>query len=219
MGRGLAQRWQPGHRHPSQDQARREPARSQLFPAPFCSLTYTPPGSSQSLSFLASGRGQNRCGVMGMGDRGWGAGYHPIFWGLMSPLWGQALLKMVRLCSLRSERTGSRATGQLPPHELPPGLGCRPQEEGWPWGQRQGPGVPWKGRSMAALGGQGAPSLHPSPIHASPSLQALSPAQTTAPHYRPPKPSSSSTPGSTLSTAPKTCSFSLSSHELFLSLE
>ena len=33
-----------------------------------------------------------------------------------------------------------KATGWLPPHDLPPKFGRWPQEEGRPWGQRQGPG-------------------------------------------------------------------------------
>ena len=127
--RGLPQRWQPGHT------PFRAPASCRSRPPATLSCTslslnkHTP--SSQSLSFLASGRGQNGCGATGSGLGRW----RPPRRALMSPLWDQAPMVL-----LRSEGTGSRPPGGSPHNDLPPKFGRWPQEEGQPWGQRQGPG-------------------------------------------------------------------------------
>lgn len=99
-----------------------------------------PTPSSQSLSFLSSGRGQNGYGARAVSGCGWGAGYHPLFQDLTSALWDQAPIQMGRLCGLRSAGTRPRPQRGSPQHELPSALGHWPQEGG-PGGRGQDLGL------------------------------------------------------------------------------
>lgn len=91
--------------HPFQSPGQLQiPASSNAF-LHFSVSEQTHPLSSQSLSFLASGRGQNGCGATGSGLGRW----RPPRRALMSPLWHQAPMVL-----LRSEGTGSRPPGGSP---------------------------------------------------------------------------------------------------------
>lgn len=117
-----------------------------------------------------SGKGQNGCGARGVGDPGWGTGYYTTpssgvwcqHYGTKPPADGETVQPEV-------SRDLLKATGWLPPHELLRRLGCWPQEEGWPWEQRQGSGALVEGDcSTWARGPQPPPFTLPSSSHPHP---------------------------------------------------
>lgn len=135
------------------------------LPCTFLFLNKHAPGSSQSLSFLLVAKA--RMGVeqrvlvirAGVQDTTPSSGVWCQHYGTKPPADGETVQPEV-------SRDLLKATGWLPPHELLRRLGCWPQEEGWPWEQRQGSGALVEGDcSTWARGPQPPPFTLPSSSH------------------------------------------------------